>query len=177
MTEPHTVKNKDILLLQDVPLLKVEIVSLEQRRTWERERMTRITASLSSLPGGGTKRGMDDVMAALDELERRHADLIRQYTRLIKKAEKILNGIASHQMRTMVTLLYLDNVADSAVQSVLHMSRYAFENAKKPLRRPRIWQASNGMTDTARTEERPQKAKTYALLGAKNNGQKRRNTC
>lgn len=124
------VKNGDILMLQEIRTLKMEIVSLEQRRKWERERMERITQSLSASPGGGTARGMDEAFAAISELEEKHKQLIKQYTRKMKKAERILNGIRSSQMRTMVTMLYLDNVTPRAVQEVLHMSRWAFENAR-----------------------------------------------
>jgi len=127
------VKNADIPMLQEIRMLKMDIVSLEQRRKWERERMERITQSLSASPGGGTARGMDEAFAAISELEEKHKQLIKQYTRKMKKAERILSGIRSCQMRTMVTMLYLDNVPPSAVQAVLHMSRWAFENARNAI--------------------------------------------
>lgn len=124
------VKNKDIKLLQEVRFIQLDIVSLEQRIQWERQRMNNITQQLSAAHGGGNPYGMDDAFANISETEERHRTLVNQYTKVVKKAERILKGIASHQMRTMVTMLYMDNVADSAVQSVLHMSRWAFENAR-----------------------------------------------
>lgn len=124
------VKNKDIKLLQEVRFIQLDIVSLEQRIQWERQRISNITQQLSAAHGGGNPYGMDDAFAKISETEERHRTLVNQYTKVVKKAERIVNGIASHQMRTMVTMLYMDNVADSAVQSVLHMSRWAFENAR-----------------------------------------------
>ena len=130
--QPRVVKNKDILLLQEVPMLQVDIVSLEQRKNWERARMDNITQHLSAFSGGGGNRiGMDETLSDIEELEEKHRSLIKQYTRAIRRAERIINGIASHQMRTLVTLLYLDNVPDRAVQALLHMSRWTFENARK----------------------------------------------
>lgn len=125
----ETIKNKDVLLLREVHLVQMDIVSLEKRAQWERARMDAMTHGLSAASGGG-RRGMDDTLAAIEELEERHRMLVKQYTRMVKEAERIVNGISSHQMRTMVTMLYLDNVMGSAVQSVLHMSRWAFENAR-----------------------------------------------
>ncbi len=127
------IKNKDIQLLREVHLIQMDIVSLEQRAEWERARMDAMTQNLSAASGGGVRRGMDDTFAAIEELEERHRMLVKQYTRVVKEAERIINGISSHQMRTLVTMLYLDNVPGSAVQSVLHMSRWAFENARSAI--------------------------------------------
>lgn len=124
------VKNKDIQLLRKVNLLKLDVISLEKRVQWERDRLSNISQHLSSGGGGGSPHGMDESFAAMSEAQERHRLLVKSYTQEIKKAERIIDSIASHQMRTMVTMLYLDNVADSAVRSVLHMSRWAYENAK-----------------------------------------------
>lgn len=127
------VKNKDIQLLRKVNLLKLDVISLENRAQWERDRMSNISQHLSTACGGGSPHGMDESFAAMSEVEERHRLLVKQYAQEIKKAEQIINGIVSHQMRTMVTMLYMDNVADNAVRSVLHMSRWAFDNAKSAI--------------------------------------------
>lgn len=127
----RVVKNKDILLIQEVPLLQKDIVSLEQRKNWERARMDNISQHLSAFQGGGSRIGMDETFADIEELEEKHRSLIKKYTRSVRRAERIINGITSHQMRTLVTMLYLDNVPDRAVQAVLRMSRWTFENARK----------------------------------------------
>ena len=124
------VKNKDIQLLQKVNLLKLDVISLEKRAQWERDRLCNISQHLSSAGGGGTPHGMDEAFAAMSEAEERHRLLAKTYTQEIKKAERIIDSIASNQMRTRVTMRYLDNVADSAVRSVLHMSRWAYDSAK-----------------------------------------------
>lgn len=126
----RVVKNQDIPLLQEVSFLKADIVSLEQRKKWERERMDHITQRLSATPGGSS-RGMDDTFADIAELEEKHSMLVKQYTRILRRAERILNGIRSREMRSFVTLLYLDNHSDRTVQDMLHMSRWTFENARK----------------------------------------------
>lgn len=128
---PRVVNNTDIPLIQEVHYLKMDIISLEEKRKWERKRMENITQHISASPGGGTGRGMDEAMAAISELEERHKALIKQYTIALRRAEKIISRIQSHQMRTFVTMMYLDNIPDGAVQSVLHMSRWSFENARK----------------------------------------------
>ena len=124
------VKNKDIQLLQRVNLLKLDVISLEKRVQWERDRLSNISQHLSTAGGGGRAHGMDEAFAVMSEVEERHRLLVKLYTQEIKKAERVIDSIASNQMRTMVTMLYLDNVADSAVRSVLHMSRWAYEHAK-----------------------------------------------
>lgn len=133
MAEQRTsrmVKNKDITLLQEIRLIELDIVSLEKRAQWERDRMSSITQHLSSGGGGGSPSGLDEAFAAISETEERHRKLIGQYAKVVNKAERIIGRIASHQMRTMVRMLYVDNVADIAVQSVLRMSRRMFENAR-----------------------------------------------
>lgn len=127
------VKNQDIQVLQKVNSLKLEVVSLEKRAKWEREQMNNISNHLSSVHAGGSRRGMDDSFAAMSEAEERHKLLAKLYTQEIKKAERIIDSIKSYQLRTMVTMLYLDNVSESAVRSVMHMSRWAFENAKNAI--------------------------------------------
>lgn len=126
------VKNKDIPLLTEVRLIEMDVVAMENRIQWERERRRNITQHLSRTPGGGgTARGMDEALASIEELEEKHKALVKKYIRQIRKAEAILNGIASHQMRTLVSLLYLDCYSSGTVQELLGMSRWAFENARE----------------------------------------------
>lgn len=129
--QSRTVKNKDIPLIQEIPYLKQMITSLEQRRQWERSRTENINQHLSSTPGGGgTKRTLDDALAKMEDIAEDHGNLLKQYEKRLRKAERIINAIPSVQMRTFVTMMYLDQVRDTAVQEVLHMSRWSFENAR-----------------------------------------------
>lgn len=128
----RTVKNRDIPLIQEIPYLKQEILSLEKRKQWEQERARNMTQHISGMPGGsgGTKRIIDDAVANMDEMKENHGLLIKQYQKRLRKAERILSEIGSITMRTFVTMMYLDQVRDSTVQEVLHMSRWTFENAR-----------------------------------------------
>lgn len=125
------IKNKDILLIQEVRYLKMDIISLEDRLHWERERRKNISQSLSMAVGGGPKMGMDDAYAEISEMEKKHATLVKRYCRAVQKAEQIIAGIQSHQLRTLVEMLYLDDLPVNVVQSTLRMNRWSFENARK----------------------------------------------
>lgn len=130
--QARMVKNKDIPLIQQIPALKQMIISLEQRRQWEESRTQKVTQSFSAVPsGGGTRRTMDDTIAAIEEISENHALQLKQYERQLRKAERIINEIRNVNMRAFVTMLYLDGVPDGAVQAVLKMSRWGFENARR----------------------------------------------
>lgn len=125
------IKNKEILLIQEVRYLKMDIISLEDRLHWERERMKNISQNLSMAVGGGPKMGMDDAYAEISEMEKKHETLIKRYCRAVQKAEQIIAGIQSHQLRTLVEMLYLDDLPVNVVQSTLRMNRWTFDNARK----------------------------------------------
>ena len=125
------IRNKDILEIQAIPQLMLEIVSLERRIEWERARMKNTTQRFNALPrGGGVNRAMETAEAEIDDAERQHSALKKQYAARIKKAEAVLAGIENSRMRTLVRLLYLDGISPSAVQGVMQFGRYAFENAR-----------------------------------------------
>ena len=125
------IRNKDVLEIQAIPQLMLEIVSLERRIEWERARMKNTTQRFSALPrGGGVNRAMETAEAEIDDAERQHSALKKQYTARIKKAEAVLAAIENSRMRTLVRLLYLDGISPSAVQGVMQFGRYAFENAR-----------------------------------------------
>ena len=83
------------------------------------------------MPGGGdSARALEKAAAAMEEIAAEHAATLQRYVREQRRAERIVNGIRSAQMRTMVTMLYRDRLPPSAVQAVLRMSRYAFDAAR-----------------------------------------------
>lgn len=128
------IRNKDIKAILEIPYIMQQVVSLERRCRWERERMRNTTQHFSaSPPGGGSKRVLDDAVAAIDALTAEHGLLLKRYEQEIRKAERTISAIRSVQMRAMVTLLYLDGIRPGTVQEVLHMSRYAFEKARTTL--------------------------------------------
>lgn len=133
-TQAKAVKNKDILLLQEVSAVQAEIASIEKRREWENGRLYKITQNISATPSyGNGAMGMDDAFAQLEDVVIRHGMQIKQYKRMIVKAENILNRISSQQMRTMVRRLYLDGASGATVRAELGMSRWTFENAREAI--------------------------------------------
>lgn len=132
--QARAVKNKDIILLQSVSAMEAEVKSLEKRREWESGRMYKITQNMSATPSYGSGSiGMDEAFAALEDICIRHGRAIKQYNRLIVKAENIIAGIGSQQMRTMVRRLYLDGANGATVRAELKMTRWSFENAREQI--------------------------------------------
>lgn len=126
------VRNADILVLSKVRYYMAQIESLEERTSWQRLRLKRMTQQFSAAPGGGgSKRGMDEGIAQISELESKHELLLKAYARQVKKAEAALCHIESEQLRAMVRLLYMDGLPDSMVQNHLRMSRHTFEKARR----------------------------------------------
>lgn len=133
-TMTRKVKNKDIVFLQTVNAMEAEVTSIEHRFQWERERMKKITQNLSAVPSYGSGAyGMDDAFAKIEELATEHSKAIKGYQFLMRKAERILAGIESQQMRTMVRRLYLDGASGKTVRAELKMSRWTFENARQQI--------------------------------------------
>lgn len=127
---PSEIQNKDIPLLSDVLSIMQEITRLEQLESWERDRMVHITQNLTGMPGGGTPRGLDDAVAALDEITREHKEQCRAYARQLRRAQRILNGIESQSMRTFVLLRYVMHISDAEIRRELNMSRRGLERAR-----------------------------------------------
>ncbi len=134
VAEPVKVKNKDILLLADVLPIMQEVCAIEERRDWQRDRLSNITQHLTWTPGAhGPSRGMDDAFAMLSEIDEEHEEKCREYTRLLKKAQKILNGIESRSMRTFVLMKYVMDRPNTEICDELNMGRKGFERAKRSI--------------------------------------------
>lgn len=153
MDEPLVIRNEDIPALQRVYGIMQEIVSLEKRREWLRERMTSISQHLSDMPHGkGGVNSFDNTLAAVDETEERHRLLVRQYTAELKRAEDIINGLENRNMRTFVRLMYLDNLPAVDVRERLNMTRRGFEQAKHAVEKAKcmkdvVWRDRYILTD------------------------------
>ncbi len=125
------VNNKDIESIREIPYIQQQILSMERQCQWERSRARNTTQVFSAVPGGGdSARALEKAAAAMEEIAAEHAATLQRYVREQRRAERIVNGIRSAQMRTMVTMLYRDGLPPSAVQAVLRMSRYAFDAAR-----------------------------------------------
>lgn len=125
------IKNRDIPRLQKVVSLMQDIRVLEERRLWLRDRMTNISLHLSGMPGSGQPRGLDAAYAALSELESEHQELVKNYVRELKAAERMINSINNPCMRTFVTMMYLENLSPREVRSELNLTEWGFKRARE----------------------------------------------
>ena len=130
--EPIKIRNRDIPVLQDVIRVMQEVRALETRRQWQRERMYNITQHLTGMPKQqGEHGGLEAAFAAVAELEDEHKEKVKEYTRKLKAAERIVNGIGNPFMRTFVTMMYIENLSAKTVRSELNMSEWGFKRARQ----------------------------------------------
>ena len=128
---PVEICNRDIPFLTEIFCIMQDIVMLENRWEWHKERLFHITQHLTGMPGGGgAKDGLDEIFAILSELEQEDKERFRDYARHLRKAQRILNGIESRSMRTFVSMKYVMNVSDTEIRKELNMSRRGFARAK-----------------------------------------------
>ncbi len=132
MQNPIKVRNKDIPILWNVLSLMQEVTKTEEMRQWQRDRLLNVTQHLSGMPGGGgMPKGLDEPFAKLSELEGIEKEQIDQYLCALDAAEKILNGIESHTMRTFVLMKYVMDVPNMKIMEELNMSKWRFEQARR----------------------------------------------
>lgn len=129
--QPIRIKNRDILVLQDVIHVMQEVRALETRRLWQRERMTNITHHLTGMPSGGGPSGLDEAFATVAALEDEHKERVKEYTRRLKTAERIINEIGNGFMRTFVTMMYLENCPPKYVRCELNLTEKGFRTARE----------------------------------------------
>lgn len=130
--EAIVVRNKDIMLLEQILPIMQDIRLTEEQAEWTRERMTSTTQCITGMPGAhGNPKGMDDAFARLYEAAERHDNHIRDYTRMLKKAEKILNGISSISMRTFVLMRYAWDIPDTEIRAEMNLTRRGFDRARR----------------------------------------------
>ena len=131
--QPRAIRNRDIPLLSRVYYIMQAVCQTERLRQWQKERMFSITATLTGMPGasGGVPKGYDSAFAALSELDEAHETKIMEYSRELKRAERILNGISSITMRTFVMMRYVMDMSNNDIMRELNMSRRGFERACK----------------------------------------------
>ena len=127
--EPVKVRNKDIPLLANIFNIMQDIRQIEERREWQAGRLFNITQHLTGMPGGGTPKGLDETFALLSEIDDEHKQRCKEYARQLRKAQKILNSIESHTMRTFVMMKYVMNVSDSEIE--LNMTKHGFYRARE----------------------------------------------
>ena len=132
--ENVVVRNRDIPLLADVFPIMQEIRALEQRRLWQRERMTSLSQRLTGMPGrSGTPKGLDDAFAQLSEIDEEHERRCRDYVRQMKSAQRILNGIKSESMRAFVLMRYVMNLSNREIMRELCMTEWRFNQSRRSI--------------------------------------------
>lgn len=134
---PAVIHNQDIPVLADVLSIMQTVSQIENRRGWQRDRMTHMTQVISGMPGGGSPKGLDYAIAALDELDREQQEECMSYVRQLKKAQKILNEIESQNMRAFVVMKYVMGCSDTEIKKELNLSRRGFERAKRSVENAR----------------------------------------
>lgn len=125
------VSNRDIPVLQDVLPVMQLVNRTEELRGWQRGRAEKITANLTGMPRGGDALGLDGVVAALDELDRKQANECREYACRLRAAQRILNSIESLTMRAFVMMKYVMGLQDGEIRQQLNMTRWGFERARR----------------------------------------------
>ena len=135
---PIVIKNRDILVLQRVIAVMQEVRALEERREWQDKRRFNIMQLLTGMPRGGTgPTGLDAALASLDELADEQKERVKEYTRELRAAERIINGIANLNMRTFVMMMYVENIPPGKVRSELNMTEWAMKSARNAVEQAR----------------------------------------
>lgn len=129
--QPVEVCNRDIPLLSEILYIMQDICHIEERRDWQRDRMTNITQHLTGMPGGGMPKGLDDAFSMLSEIDEEHEARCKDYVRQLRKAQKILNSIESRTMRTFVVMKYVMDVPDVKIRQELNMTWRGFDRARR----------------------------------------------
>ena len=128
----HYIVNRDIPVLTRIFYTMQDVLSLEKRSEWQQERMFSVTKRLRGMPGGGgLPSGIDQALSEMDELNHDYGVRLKDYVHELKVAERILNGIESRTMRTFVRMVYVDNIAKSAVMRELDMTEYGYRKARE----------------------------------------------
>jgi hypothetical protein len=121
-------KNRDAELMEGIFDLMNETVSVEKRSEWTYERMFSITRKMTGMPGGGGNApGMDGMLAEVEELNGFYGEKLKRCLAMLRKAERVLNGIENQRMRTFVQMVYIDRAAKGKVMKDMEMSEYMFE--------------------------------------------------
>lgn len=128
------IKNKDIRLLMNIMYYIQDIRALEERLTFERGRLLKVTSHLSFTGGrGGKPATFDETFARLLELEQTHREKLNMYRREMKRADDIINAIPNEQMKTFVSMAYVDHMTKNEICSELKLSSWSYRKIRECL--------------------------------------------
>ena len=77
------------------------------------------------------KPALNKVIETISELEEQQAKQTKEYADQLKKAQQILNSIASRTLRTFVMMKYMFETPDTEIRRELNMTRRSFDQARK----------------------------------------------
>lgn len=125
------VRNRDIITLQNVYPLMQEIVSVEKRVEYMRDRMNVRSQVFTGMPlSNSLPHGIDATIADVIDAETTYSRMLKRLLKELKRAERIINGIPSESMRVFCVMLYMDGISDNEVRERLNMTRHGFERAR-----------------------------------------------
>ena len=124
------VRNRDIPLLSSIFLIMQDVCLLERQREWQKDRMLSITQHLTGMPGGGgLPKGLEETFSKLSEIDAELVSKYQDYVHQLREAQKILNSIENHTIKTFVSMRYIMSIPDARIRQDLNMTRRCFDRA------------------------------------------------
>ncbi|MBQ9252260.1 MAG: hypothetical protein IJ188_06470 [Clostridia bacterium] len=124
---PVVVKNRDIPKLTRMLYAVQDVSAAEQKRMWQQDRLWNMTQRITGMPGGGgTVKGLEEDLAAIEEIEGKYETERKGYIEELLEAEEILNGIPYPKMRTFVTMKYMLGMNRKDIMERLNMKKWAY---------------------------------------------------
>lgn len=127
----NRIRNENLALLARIMSDMQEVKMLENKRDWLRDRLVRLTRSISGMPTGGGGGGMDETFARISELEDRHNKDLDFLSREMEEAEEILRRIADRNMRVFVEMVYLMHMKPKEVTKEMCMTEWEYRQARQ----------------------------------------------
>lgn len=130
----RTIRNRDVMLLSNILYMIQDVGLTEQKRQWMQDRLFSMSQHITGMPGGGGQpTGLDEKIAAINELEEKYAKECQGYLRDLNRAETILNHIRSRSLRTFVMMRYVFGIGNNEIMKRLNIKRRKFEQACKAI--------------------------------------------
>lgn len=123
------IRNRDVITLSKANGLWAGLEAVQKRLDWLNDKKYSMTQVMNGMPSAHTKKGLDDLYADIDEVQREMEEERQEFFRAIAAAQKILKGIENLNMRTFVRMKYYHCEPDSYIQKQMGMSRKQFESA------------------------------------------------
>ncbi len=123
------IRNRDVITLSKANGLWAGLEAVQKRLDWLNDKKYSMMQVMNGMPSAHNKKGLDDLMADIDEVQREMEEERQEFFRAIAAAQKILKNIGNLNMRTFVRMKYYNCEPDSMIQKQMGMSRKQFESA------------------------------------------------